>query len=511
MKNNFFKSISMMTVALLMLSNVAVFAVDNSMNGMKNNINILEKQDKIYVKTGEISEVKNNTLKIGEKSSKYIFRITSETKITDEKDKSIDISELKAGMNVEVTYKKNGNSNSDKSSEAVYIKVINNLDETVKISDAVIEDIFVETNGNQIVTVVYETIDNKNRIIENEFNLVIDKNSKIVNKFGVNSTIAELKIGMTIDVEHSKATTKSYVPQAYAYTIEIVKEYQDSQILESKIIAKNVFNSVSYVLVGNPDKVSEQLLLVLSNKTKLKDSIGNDINFEDLTVGQTVVAEYSNMLTRSVPAQAQVYSLQVVDKIEEAYIEKAIIDEVDVKNSSVTVTYEEKLGSKLYKETIVLLIDKNTTIKNASGKTISLGDLKADMIVNVKHAQAVTMSLPPQTLAYSIEVLSSTDSSIENEFKEIYKLLDKLFTELGVSNWEEILNENKDDLDLDDDDDLEDMIEEIVELVLGDDYDEDDDMEDKVEDLIEKLIKEMKNDKGNTKVNNNKSNKRDDD
>ena len=96
------------------------------------------------------------------------------------------------------------------------------------------------------------------------------------------------------------------------------------------------------------------------------------------------------------------------------------------------------------------------------------------------------------TLAYSINVKSSTTPPIDNEFGDIYDLLDKLFKELGVDNWYEYIKDENFDWDFDDDDDLEDIIEEIVEDVLGDDYDDDDDMEDEIEDLIEKLLKEFK-------------------
>lgn len=589
MKKNFVKIAALITMSVLLISNVSIFAAENTFRG--NEKHKQESQLKEYVREGQISAIHPNNIVIGEKSNKVIFRITKSTSIKDEKQNEIKLSDLKVGTNVEITYNKTSNGK-DKSNEAKSIQISKSVNEISEISNAVVQKISTEANDTLLLTILYKITDSNKKIVENTMNLVVDNNTEIVNQFGIKTVKSALKTGMVLNIEHSKTVT------AYCNSIDIVREYKDSEIKEANIIEKNIYNDIAYLLIGNPEKVNEQIKLVLSDKTILKDQDGNNITYEQLKVGQKIRAEYSLAMTRSLPAQAQAYSIQIIDektvpsirnaKIEDinisnnnitviydevrdnkiyeetiillidnntviknefektiaitdlkvgmlinanhseavtlgmpptakAYsiyvvdnnqsilIENATINNVDTKNTRITVTYEDKFYSNIYTE-IVLLVDNNTIIKDSTGKFITLKDLKVGMKIDATHSQAATFSMPPMTLAYSINVKSSSNLPTDNEFKDFYDLLDKLFKELGVNNWYECIKDKKINWYFDDDGDLEDIIEEIVEHVLGDDYDEDDDMEDKVEDLIEELIKEFKGIDKNIKYNKGKKN-----
>lgn len=56
---------------------------------------------------------------------------------------------------------------------------------------------------------------------------------------------------------------------------------------------------------------------------------------------------------------------------------------------------------------VVLNVDENTVIRNQAGEVIGLDDLAVGMVIHVQHSLAMTMSLPPQTYAYSITIQSS--------------------------------------------------------------------------------------------------------
>lgn len=592
MKKSFVKIVALITMSILIVSNVSIFATENTFRG--NDKHKQSNQLKEYVREGEITDIHPNNIVIGEKSNKVIFRITKSTSIKDEKQNEIKLSDLKVGANVEVTYNKTSNGK-DKSLEAKSIQISKSVNE---ISNAVVQKISAEANDTLILTILYKLTDSNKKIVENTMNLVVDNNTQIVNQFGVKTVKSALKTGMVLDIEHSKAVTKGKTIQAYCNSIDIVKEYKDSETKEANIIEKNIYNDIAYLLIGNPEKVNEQIKLVLSDKTMLKDQDGNNITYEQLKVGQKIRAEYSLAMTRSLPAQAQAYSIQiinektvpsienatiedinirnnnitviydvvhdnkiyeetiillvdnntvirnefektiaitdlkvgmlinakhseavtlgipptakahsiyVVDNNQSLLIENAKINNVDTKNSRITVTYEDKFNNKIYTE-MILLFDNNTIIKDSTGKSLTLKDLKVGMIIDATHSQAVTYSMPPMSLAYSINVKSSTNLPIDNEFKDFYDLLDKLFKELGVNNWYECIKDKKINWYFNDDGDLEDIIEEIVEHVLGDDYDEDDDMEDKVENLIKELTKEFKGIDKNFKCNKDKKN-----
>lgn len=56
-------------------------------------------------------------------------------------------------------------------------------------------------------------------------------------------------------------------------------------------------------------------------------------------------------------------------------------------------------------EGVIIHIDDQTDIRDVNGEQISIDNLQEGMTVLIHHRLAMTMSLPPQTYAFSIQVV----------------------------------------------------------------------------------------------------------
>lgn len=56
-------------------------------------------------------------------------------------------------------------------------------------------------------------------------------------------------------------------------------------------------------------------------------------------------------------------------------------------------------------EGIIIHADNQTSMINREGTPLSFDQLKKGMLVEIEHRVAMTMSLPPQTYAYSIRIM----------------------------------------------------------------------------------------------------------
>lgn len=97
-----------------------------------------------------------------------------------------------------------------------------------------------------------------------------------------------------------------------------------------------------------------------------------------------------------------------------------ITSEEEVKKETVVGTITEVIHNGERKavhingtgtEGIVLNVDENTVIRDAEGKKIELKDLAKGMKIEAVHSLAMTMSLPPQTYAYEINVKSDKEET----------------------------------------------------------------------------------------------------
>ncbi len=433
MRKYLFKTVALLTVAIMLFSNVAVFA--DGHKGKNDNYNNY-KENKEYVRVGTITEVKSNVITIGEKHDKAMFKISDKTVILNAKDVKIKSSELKKGLNVEITYYKLSKDKKDKVNDAISVKII--IDST-QIEDAYIEEIADYSKTEKVVTIIYETIDSKNRIIENYMDLIVDANTKIYNQLGDSIKVSSLKQGMFIDVEHSNKITKSIIPQAYALKINIVKNEKDTLITESKILNVYTSNQKSYILVGEANNTSKQILFVLADNAVVKNQYGQTIAFKDLAKGQKIKVEHASAMSKSLPPQSVAYTVQVIDDIGIMVKENSIIDEITyISNTEllVTIIYETKENNKIVKNKMELVVDDDTLIVDQFDDYITQLDLVEGMVIRAEHSNKITKSYIPQAYTYKISVIKNAENikTTESTILKKYVLDNELYILVGDAN-----------------------------------------------------------------------------
>lgn len=90
----------------------------------------------------------------------------------------------------------------------------------------------------------------------------------------------------------------------------------------------------------------------------------------------------------------------------------AVIENISMNNRSgnVTISYGVMGDFRMiHKEIVVLIVNQNTIIRNRFGQNMSLRELRVGMIVDVEYSSAMTRSIPPQAVAYSITVVGAVE------------------------------------------------------------------------------------------------------
>ena len=144
----------------------------------------------------------------------------------------------------------------------------------------------------------------------------------------------------------------------------------------------------------------QQVVLVVTESTLITNQSGQRLSLRNLRVGMLVNAEYSANMTRSNPPQANAFRIIVVSRGETAVSVARILRVDDRNNFILTGNPINPLEQVRYN------VDESTVILNRFGAPIRLRDLRPGQIVQIEHATFQTASIPPQTTAFIIQVIS---------------------------------------------------------------------------------------------------------
>ncbi|MGE5701889.1 MAG: copper amine oxidase N-terminal domain-containing protein [Clostridia bacterium] len=151
----------------------------------------------------------------------------------------------------------------------------------------------------------------------NGIRLGINDKTEIVTVDGKKLTVDDLKPGMTISATVGPAMTLSIPPQAMATKIIVTEtgaellgtEGAITQITTLPDGTKTVVIEKGVALGG---KGFESVVLKLSDKTELFSTLDNSkVKADQLKEGQTIIAFYGPMVTKSLPPQAQAVKILV--------------------------------------------------------------------------------------------------------------------------------------------------------------------------------------------------------
>lgn len=158
--------------------------------------------------------------------------------------------------------------------------------------------------------------------------------------------------------------------------------------------------TISYRNCAGCASPSGTVRLVVNQDTVIRDENGRNMRAGELERGMTVDASFSSTMTRSIPPQAQAFSIRVVRRASRSETTTGRIIEVNTRNNYILVLRSQNLSSA-----IRFNVSSNTVILDLFGRRTSLSSLRQGFRVRVEHASFSTASIPPQTTAFTIRVI----------------------------------------------------------------------------------------------------------
>ena len=115
-----------------------------------------------------------------------------------------------------------------------------------------------------------------------------------------------------------------------------------------------------------------------------------------------VNAVFSSAMTRSIPPQANAFLIVVQGRRPQPanFVTTDRIAFVDLENRSIYTGNPRNINQQTK-----FIVNSNTRITNRRGRDIRLSELRPGNLVRITHANFQTASIPPQTTAFSVEVL----------------------------------------------------------------------------------------------------------
>lgn len=160
----------------------------------------------------------------------------------------------------------------------------------------------------------------------------------------------------------------------------------------------------AFVTIGYDDCSScrnqAQVTLIVSKTTEICNEQGEDIPVTALQAGMVVDATFSKNMTRSIPPQTQAFRIYVKDTPQDYVSTSGCILEVNRRGQYIRTISNGKPSS-----IIRFNISPETRILDQAGKRITLSTLTPGLHVRVDHANFMTASIPPQTSAFTIQIM----------------------------------------------------------------------------------------------------------
>lgn len=163
---------------------------------------------------------------------------------------------------------------------------------------------------------------------------------------------------------------------------------------------ENYFVTISYNecvrCVNNVNRVT----LIVDNNTLIMDQWGNTITANRIRRGMNINASFSAVMTRSIPPQALAYTIQLLNSTPSYNTTDGRIVNVNHSNRFITVLANTNLSP-----IIRFNIAPDVIIMTPFGRATGISSLMPGMQVRITHATFMTLSIPPQTTAYRIQIM----------------------------------------------------------------------------------------------------------
>lgn len=184
------------------------------------------------------------------------------------------------------------------------------VESTVRIQGAVIEEIFTNSRVNFII-VSYGVISEFQMIKTRFIRLVVGRGSTILDRWGRSLSMGDLRKDMVINTEFSPAMTASVPPQAMCNRIIVVGMSDPVNVRIDRVLSINSNNNI--MTTGNPDDITNQMKYIINSSTRVLNRLGHRIGIRNIRDGNIVRIEHAIFQTVSVPPQTIAYRIQLLD------------------------------------------------------------------------------------------------------------------------------------------------------------------------------------------------------
>lgn len=143
--------------------------------------------------------------------------------------------------------------------------------------------------------------------------------------------------------------------------------------------------------------------LVIGNSTRIRNQFGNTTSFRALNVGMVVTARFSSNMTGSNPPQARASNIVIVKENQSSLIEEGQVINVGLNSGYgyiLTGNRNDPNRQMQYN------ISNTTKLRDRQGNRITLSAIRPGQTVRVERQSFQTMSIPPQTSALSVQIIS---------------------------------------------------------------------------------------------------------
>ena len=175
---------------------------------------------------------------------------------------------------------------------------------------------------------------------------------------------------------------------------------ENAFIEDINIDNRTAYVTISYGVLGDFNTINMEIVtLIVGRDTVIMDQLGQSTSIRDLREGMRVDAVFSAVMTRSIPPQSRAYRITVISDMQSSFNEGRVL-EVDPANRFLYTGIPFDIMSQTR-----FVVTDATTIRDRRGRIIRLRDLSPGDFVRVEHANFMTMSIPPQTTAFDIQIL----------------------------------------------------------------------------------------------------------
>ncbi|WP_053373544.1 hypothetical protein [Paenibacillus sp. FJAT-27812] len=247
---------------------------------------------------GTVSEVQENGIVVKGKDiytsieETIVLHFADKAQLLDQNGKAIEASAIKAGMSVKAFYGPAVTMSLPPQSTTKYVVVNTTADETEQ--NAVGTDGIITSVADNKITVIGKPMakGGVDHVI-----LTVDEETQIVGLDGKPLTLDALKNDVRVEVNYGEVMTMIYPAQTTADKI-VVKETETNKIEGTVVASDRTTEGQVYVNVGSDQSTDNDVILNISEDTKVIPALGGETV---LRAGTKIVAYHSKIMTKSLP------------------------------------------------------------------------------------------------------------------------------------------------------------------------------------------------------------------